>query len=414
MRYKLLIFFVLIFGNELSAQYQTNIFSESIKSLQVGVKDQKYFLPIIELKGADVIKISFDEMSHESHSYSYTVLQCNSDWTLSSLNSTEYLEGYTTADITDFALSQNTGFLYTHYNFYLPNDYMSFKKSGNYVVLVYEDNKKDQPVFQACFSVVEPKVTIDANVRGNTDTELNGRLQQLDFDLMLNGYAVKDPASELKVVVRQNNRTDNEVRNILPTYYAANKLSYINNKSLIFEGGNDFHVFDISSAYAAGRGVDKIVSERNVYTVFLTPDKIQTTKMYMPNPDANGKFLINYQEQFDDSDIEADYMWVNFQLMVEKPFFDGLLYLGGEFNYNQLNGKTLMNYDAQNQVYYKSVLLKQGGYNYQYRFVPKGQTSAVVGKVDGSYWQTGNEYTIYIYHRPWGERYDKLIGVKQL
>ena len=33
-------------------------------------------------------------------------------------------------------------------------------------------------------------------------------------------------------------------------------------------------------------------------------------------------------------------------------------------------------------------------------------------KVEGSFWQTGNEYTIYVYHRPWGERYDKLIGVK--
>ena len=65
-------------------------------------------------------------------------------------------------------------------------------------------------------------------------------------------------------------------------------------------------------------------------------------------------------------------------------------------------------------MYYASLLLKQGGYNYQYWFVQKGAKKANVEKVEGSYWQTGNEYTIYVYHRPWGERYDKLVAVKSI
>ena len=64
---------------------------------------------------------------------------------------------------------------------------------------------------------------------------------------------------------------------------------------------------------------------------------------------------------------------------------------------------------ASQQVYDK-----QGGYNFQYWFVPKGTSKASVEKVDGSYWQTGNEYSIYVYHRGWGERYDRLIGVKSI
>ena len=111
-------------------------------------------------------------------------------------------------------------------------------------------------------------------------------------------------------------------------------------------------------------------------------------------------------------DTEADYMLVHFNLQAKQPFFDGRLYLGGEFNYNQMNNNVMLKYDGKTESYVQTILLKQGGYNYQYWFVPKGETKASTERVDGSYWQAKNEYTIYIYHRPWGERYDKLVGVK--
>lgn len=400
----------------ISAQkvYRTQIFDKNIKTLQIGVNDDKYLLPVIELKGQDVLRIRFDEMSHQAHSYGYVVKHCNADWTLSDLSTNEYLNGYTSGNITDFSLSQVTTFLYTHYKFELPNSDMNFKISGNYVVIIYEDNKIDQPVAQTCFSVVEPKVGINATVRGNTDTELSGSLQQLDFEVQLNGYGVRDVNNELKVLVRQNNRYDNEVSGIQPTFISGSKLMYNNNKALIFEGGNEYHRFDISSVYAASTGVDEIRYKAPHYEVFLTQNKIETSKSYISDFDVNGKFVVNYQESMENSDIDADYMFVHFMLAIKQPFFDGSLYLGGGMNYNLLDDNTRLKYDFNAGAYYTTLLLKQGGYNYQYWFVPKGTSKASVAKVDGSYWQTGNEYTIYVYHRGWGERYDKLIGVKSL
>lgn len=405
---------LLFFTVTVAAQkiYRTKILDENIKTLQIGVNDDKYLIPIVELKGSDVLRIRFDEMSHLAHSYSYTVRHCNADWTESNLSTNEYLNGFTSGNITDFSLSQITTFLYTHYKFELPNTDISFKISGNYVVLIYEDNKVDQPIAQACFSIVEPKVSITAAVRGNTDTELSGSLQQLDFEVQLNGYQVRDINSELKVVVRQNNRYDNEVSGIQPTFISGSKLIFNNNKALIFEGGNEFHRFDISSVYAASVGVDEIRYEAPHYDVFLTQDKIEKSKSYTTEFDVNGKFVVNNQESMENSDIDADYMYVHFMLPLKQPFFDGQLYLGGGMNYNLLDEKSGLKYDFNAGAYYKTLLLKQGGYNYQYWFVPKGTNKASVAKVDGSYWQTGNEYSIYIYHRAWGERYDKLIGVK--
>jgi hypothetical protein len=394
--------------------YRTQILKPNIKTLEIGIKGEKFFLPVIELGGDEMLHIRFDEMSHEVHSYGYKVIHCNADWTPSDLMTNEYLSGFTSANITDYTLSLNTTFLYTHYNFILPNDDINFKISGNYVVIIYEDNNVDSPIARACFSVVEPRVNINATRRGNTDTELNGRLQQLDFDIALNGYPVRDPNNEIKIVVRQNNRIDNEVRGIQPTFISGSKLSYVNNKQLIFEGGNEYHRFDISSVYAASEGIAEIKYKQPHYEVFLNPDKIQTSRTYMQNFDVNGKFLINYQESNDNSNSEADYLFVHLSLPTKQPYFDGQLYLGGEFNYNLLNDISRLKYDGNSGMYYQTLLLKQGGYNYQYWFVPKGSTKASVEKVDGSYWETRNEYTIYVYHRAWGERYDRLIGLKQV
>ena len=216
--------------------FHTRIFDENVKTLQVKVNGNALVLPVIALDGNDVLQISFDEMSHEKRSYSYEIKHCNADWTASSLSQGEFLQGFARGYIDDYALSVNTTFLYTNYLFSLPNDDVRFLVSGNFMVDIYEDNNRDRVVARACFSVVEPKVEIEGRIRGNTDTELNNTKQQLDFEVFMRNYRIQDAQSELKVVVKQNDRTDNQLTDLKPTYYGADKLSFVNNRQLIFEG----------------------------------------------------------------------------------------------------------------------------------------------------------------------------------
>ena len=394
--------------------FHTRIFDENVKTLQVKVNGNALVLPVIALDGNDVLQISFDEMSHEKRSYSYEIKHCNADWTASSLSQGEFLQGFARGYIDDYALSVNTTFLYTNYLFSLPNDDVRFLVSGNFMVDIYEDNNRDRVVARACFSVVEPKVEIEGRIRGNTDTELNNTKQQLDFEVFMRNYRIQDAQSELKVVVKQNDRTDNQLTDLKPTYYGADKLSFVNNRQLIFEGGNEYHRFDFSSIYNYDERVNQIKFERPYYQVYLSEGRVQSAESYVLDFDVNGMFVVNYQNAIESADLEADYMYVNFFLPVDRPFLQGDIYLGGNWNYNQMNDLSKMNYDAYNGLYHKTLLLKQGGYNYQYWYVPKGSNSASVKPVDGSHWQTQNQYTIYVYHRPWGSRYDKLIGVKVL
>lgn len=411
--YFFIVFFTIYCVSNSQQIFHTQILHTNIKTLRIKVNENPLKIPVITLGSDDVMQISFDELSHEIHTYSYTVKHCNADWTLSNLSTKEYLNNFTNAKIENYNTSRNTTVLYTHYNFQVPNDDISFKISGNYVLSIYEDNDEENPIAQMCFSVVDQKVEIKASLTGNTDIELNGKLQQLNFDVLLKGFYIRDPQNDIKIVVKQNNRTDNQATNIKPTFFNNSQLSYNNNRSLIFDGGNEYRRFDISSVYNYSEKIKTIQYIKPYYQVFLYDDGINASKNYIQDFDVNGKFIVNYQNHPDD-DITADYLYVNFSLKKELPFTNGNVFIGGEFDYNQLNNLNNMEYEQNSGTYFKKILLKQGGYNYQYWFRPTGQVKATTAPIDGSYWQTQNEYSIYIYHRGFGDRYDKLIGVKTL
>jgi len=396
-----------------SGQFCTKAFEDNIKTIQVNLLGgNRYALPIIELNSDEKVRISFDELSPDIHNLYYSVQHCNADWTASSINAIEFGNGFPSNQINDVQHSINTTVQYNHYSFFLPNEDFSFKLSGNYAVSIYEGSNPDKILATACFSVVETRIGVSATIRTNTDVDFAGKKQQVDFSIIPNSYPIENPASELKITVRQNGRLDNQVTNLSPTYIAQNKITY-SDKSLIFDGGNEYHSFDCSSVYTYGDGIDHIKFFDPYYHVELYPVKVVQNPSYNGNQDVNGKFVVNIQD-YDNDSITADYFLVHFSISTEAPFFDGLVYALGGFNYNQLNNAVQMQFNNRTKSYEQTLLLKQGGYNYLYVLVPKESKTGSTQRIEGSFWQTENEYAIYVYQRAFGQRYDKLIAVKVL
>ena len=397
------------------AQTHARTFNEYVRTLRVERRVLVLQDGVVDGSDPDnTLHISFDEMSHDVHFYSYTVSMPEA-----SLLSNEYVQGFTTQDITDFEHSMNTAREYTHYRFDFPNSEMVLTKSGTYRLTVYEDGNPDNRVAEIDFQVADPLVQLSARIRNNTDIELSGRYQQLDIDVNTTALDVRDP-KEVRLVVTQNNRLDNAVELTQPTFVEPNRLRYINNKALIFEGGNEYHHFDAFSTYYAGTGIDRIVYQSGDYHALLFADEI-TTGTYLQAFDSDGRFVVNAERTSDD-DTEAEYMWVHWTLPAENPWFDGALYVGGDIFNNELSLRNRMQYDAETKCYWLTSLVKQGGYDYQYWFVPKSQISnlksqisnnrTTTQRVDGSFWQTENEYTVYVFWRPFGARYEQLVGVQ--
>jgi len=403
-------FLLLIFFTPLAAQekFHTDINSNLIKTLQVKVADKMISEPVIELNGDAFIEINFDAMEHGYNRFAYSIIHCDADWKQSALSPIEYLNGFQELTIDDFANSINTTTQYTNYRLLLPNDDIQFKVSGNYAVNVYDEGQPDKILFTACFSVVENLVTISADISSNTMVDFNDRHQQVSFIINHKNVAITYPQSDLKIFVYQDNRRDNAVTNLTPTTILENQLTYEHNRDLVFKAGNEYRRMEFLSNRYNGMGVKDIQFHNPYYHIELLTDRSRADFSYQYDQDQNGRFFIRCSS-CSDPDTEADYYIVHFTF-VSQHFADGDVYLSGDLFNNRLDEKSKMGYNIENQQYEKAILLKQGSYNYQYLFVPNDTHKGETNLMEGDFYQTENEYTIMVYYRPMGERYDRLIG----
>jgi len=158
--------------------------------------------------------------------------------------------------------------------------------------------------------------------------------------------------------------------------------------------------------------VNRVEFFKPFYNVELLPtDKRNTGYTY--DKDQNGRFLIHSQEALVDK-TGSDYFLVHFTLPMENPVLDGGFFLLGDFVNNRQDAASKLIYNFENKAYEKTLLLKQGAYNFQYVLKPSKGGKPSTDLMEGSYWQTENEYQIFVYYHPIGERYDRLIGFRQI
>ena len=389
--------------------YETRSFSDRFKTLRTQVEGRELFPPIIDLNTNEHITISFDEMTEEVSYLQYSLVHCNADWRPSALSDLEYLDGFNTNPIEEFDFSMATFAHYVHYSLTLPNEDVQFKVSGNYVLLVYPENEPERVLLQVCFSVYENNILVAPSVTSRTDIDYNREHQQVSVTLNANNYRIQNPYNELKVSVTQNGRRDNEVIVNRPLRIQGSQIFFDHDRNLIFEAGNEFRRFEMVATRYAGLGVANIYHFDPYYHVELTPVKPRSESSYLYDQTQNGRFVIR-QSGASNSDTEADYFVVHFTLDSD-PIPGGKIYIDGELTNHLYSPYNEMVYNPQTEQYEKTLLLKQGSYNYQYLFLPDGARTATAAPVEGNYYQTVNEYLVKVYHRAPGERYDRLIGI---
>lgn len=406
------IFLLLIYFLPLTlfAQF-TESRSIDIRALQMQLNDQWDAVPVLTLGSDDEMCFSFDEMSHSYHRYTYRIVHCNADWSQSELFPIDYLEGFNDRPIEDRQASENTTQLYSRYQFYLPNDDVSLKVSGNYKVEIYDDEADDDsPVALFGFAVVEPRVGIEAQVSADTEIDRNKTHQQVSFKVNYAGYEISSPATEVKVRVFQNRRLDNFVDGIKPTYISSGGLEYVHNRKLIFDAGNEFRRFEVTDPHSPGMNVESVVYSEPYYHVGLYSDS--PSRSYSNVRDENGRFYVNTLEGYG-STMEADYALVHFRF--NAPYrTGGNYYLLGDYWGNRFGDFNKLQYDSAEGLYVTTQLMKFGVHNYQYVWLPMGEQRALTDVAEGDFFNTENEYLILVYHRAFGSRYDKLIGVQRI
>jgi len=400
----------LVFQGNIQAQkFRTSTFSDGVKTLRVFPVDKWDAMPVIELGSSDQIEINFDVMNPAPGAYTYTITHCNADWTPSELIQSEYMSGFQNRFVEDFASSFNTTMNYVNYRLLLPNEDITLRVSGNYAVQIFPENS-NTPILSACFSVVEKKSNIAMQVTSQTDRGMNNFFQQVNLTMTYDGSEVRNPMQDLLVYVRQNNRTDNQAALVRPLRILRNQLVFEHIPELIFDAGNEYRAFEMTTRRSNGLNIESIKFYSPYFHVFLFPDRIRAGRPFIFSQDINGRVFIRTLSG-DDANTMADYYIVHFFLPCESPFPENVYILSEAFN-NILNDQSKMDYSSQEGGYVKSVLLKEGYYNYLYVTRKDNKSPGSTALIEGNFFQTENEYQALVYFRRPGDRYDQLIGAQ--
>lgn len=393
-------------------RYEDYVYKEKIKTVQLHKEGWPLAEPIIELNTNEKIKLSFDDFDNGIGDYSYTIIHCNSKWEDSELIPTDFINGFFENEILDYSHSFNTIQSYIHYNLIIPNEDLGIKISGNYILKVFEEGKPDVPILTKRFMVVESKVTVIPSVRKATLISDNNYKQEVDFVINHEGYSVMNPYGDLYVVIRQNGRWDNAISGLNPVFVRDNELIYDYDEDNVFNGGNEFRNFNFKSFRFQTEFIEKYEFDSLGNNVHLYRDKLRYFLRYTSHSDINGRFFIKNDEG-DNSEVDADYAYVHFTLPYEAPMINGSIYiLGGLTNWGFGLGSR-MKYNYKKFAYENVLYLKQGYYEYEYVYLEDGKKIGEAPLIEGSHYDTENEYSIFVYNTSPSQNYNSLIAVKK-
>ena len=384
------------------------IHDQTIKSLQVVVNQDWLSPAVMRLRTDDVLNVSFDELSHEYHRYTYRVEHCEADWTPStSLFESDWLEGFNGNPIDDYDPSVNTTVAYTHYQFQIPNDRMRLRLSGNYRIHIYDNEGDEREVITADFCVTEQSMPLAFSLTTNTDIDTNVSHQQVSLALNFGVERVTDPANQLLVVVMQNGREDNMKVNPKPTILNSNGAEWKHSRELIFDAGNEYRKYEVLDVSHPTMGIDHIHWNGEAYEVYPFIDEPRPHYLY--DEDANGSFFIRNSDNWQ-IETTCEYVWVVYRMKCPE-LLAGKMMIDGWWA-TDANPETYeMTYDANAGMYTARILQKQGYYSYQYLW-QKSDGSKQYAPSEGSFYQTENRYQVLVYYRGINDNYWRLTAFR--
>lgn len=384
-----------------------------LKSIQLKKQGTDYSIPAIELYGETIV-LSFDDLSSHPGSYSYTVTHCDADWNPSSLFFSDYMDGFEVNQILDYTYSSGTVVDYMHCRVEVPNKDIKLKISGNYLIRVLNSYAPDEILIQKRFLVVENLVGIDAAVRQPPPGEMRYSGQQLSLSINTANLRVTNPYGEIKTVVCQNTISQGCYTEITPQFIQGDMIDFSHPDALIFNGMNEYRMFETRNIRYAGVGVQDITYKAGMFHSLLRTDKSRRNQKYSTALDFNGYYAIN-MERSSQSTIEADYLWVYFTLTTPVELNEGeRVYVFGELTSWMLSPSNQMEYNPKEGAYELRLLLKQGAYNYLYAVGNSEKGTVDFSHYEGNFYDTENVYTILIYYKPLGARYHRIAGMKQI
>jgi hypothetical protein len=353
-------------------------------------------------------KFSFDDLEADQKDYTYQIQHCTKNWKVSDLNTSQFLNGYDSFEINDFENSFNTLQSYTNYNFRIPNNNTSIKISGNFLITIF--NEDDEICIQRRIVIYEPLVTISGKVIRDRNIKTISQNQVVQFSIYHPNLNINTPKQELNICILQNNDWNFIKENLKPQFFKKDLLIFNYNDETSFLGNNEFLNFDTKNFTGNHVSIAGTILE-DIYNTYLYPKEARASSPYTYYPDINGNFIIRTINS-ENTHTEADYNKIHFSFEPNNSSTPQNMYIYGAYNNYELSDENKLIFNEESGLYENNQLLKQGFYNYLFATIDNNKVK--LHKIDGSFFETENNYTILVYYKPFGARIGKIIGATTL
>ncbi len=387
-------------------EYRDFVYTDYIKSVKLTHSGLRTSIPVIDLQKRGRLKLVFDDMEGGFKNYTYEIIHCDKDWAPSDLDEFEYIDGFNGEEIDEYAASVCGYSDYTNYQVTLPNDDINWTISGNYLLVIYDDDL-GIPVISRRFMVVENLVTIGYEVKRASNVQKLKTHQEIKLSINHRNFNISRPGEEVYTTVLQNGNWNSAMTNLSADYAIGDELFIDQYDKLVFPALKEFRNFDIRSLNYATEFIHSIDLQRDGADVLLKLNRKRSLTNFLSETDANGFYIIDNAD-YPDAHVSSEYVNVIFNLQSNREY-DEDIYMIGAFSDWQAREDYKLEYDALRSLYIGSALFKQGYYDYMFALESDGYLDML--SLEGSWYETENDYLVLIYYREFGARFDRLIGV---
>ena len=392
------------------------IMNSNIQTVLIFPKGKPLALPVIGLNTQDELLIQFDDLSANYQQYYYTIELMDMHMQPVALNPFDYTRGLTQNNIRDYTISSIAQQSYYHYSFTFPTASCRPTKSGNYLMKVYRQGRPNELVFTKRFFVVEQEAPIIASIQEPFDETMSKSHQKIQLQLDVKKIQLLQPEL-LHVAVLQNTRYNDMLMSNAPSFIRGNQLEYNADRDFVFPAGKESRWLDLQNLRFKTERIAAIQQLGYGSRIILKPDQSRAMLPYFTFRDLNGQFMISNTELIRSED-QNDYAQVFFTYLPinGQPFQEKSLYIAGALTGNALDTNALMQWNSASKQYEKWLNLKQGYYSYNYILRADQSPNPLHDFMwtEGDHWETENSYTIFVYFRAPGSRYDQIIGYSSL
>ncbi|HEY0432784.1 MAG TPA: DUF5103 domain-containing protein, partial [Chitinophagaceae bacterium] len=399
------------------SQIPDHVYQSSIHSITLTKAGDVYSYPVMTLNSGEQLQLDFDDLNADIRNYYYTYQLYDADWRPAALTGFDYIRGFQTVRIGNYRNSSIALTRYTHYQATLPDRNAVPTRSGNYLLKVFLDGDTTKLVFTKRFLVVENRASIAGQIQQPFNQQWFQTFQKVQVGVTLKSDINVFNQQDAKVVIVQNYAWRTALYLNRPNIFRGNYFEYNDEAITSFPAGKEWRWIDLRSLRLLSDRMQRLDKNGNVTDVYVKPDGERQKQPYVYYRDLDGIFTV---ENTDDVNPywQSDYARVHFSYFPpgNRPYEGKDVYLYGALTNFSPDDSSKMIFNAGRGAYEKTLLLKQGYYNYSYVTVPQHPVAESVSleNTEGNYWGTENIYMVLVYYRGFGGRADELIGYTTL